>query len=127
MTLLSIILLALPLLYHLWNDKDGEEPEDKGIDILIMSVIAIAAAVAGFFIADKPIIDGLFLSWAIHFAVFDYAINYILYRHGVIENLDWFSHLGKSYTDDVLRQWKPWTRFWIKVGILVVAVTIYIL
>lgn len=127
MTLLSIILLSLPLLYHLWNDKDGEAPEDKGIDILIMSVIAIAAAVVGFFIADKPIIDGLLLSAAIHFMLFDYAINYILYRNGVIENPNWFSHLGKSYTDDVLRQWSPWTRFWIKVGILVAAVTIYIL
>lgn len=128
MTLLSIILLAFPLLYHLVNDRNGEKPSEKSIDILIVSLIAIAASVVGFFISDKPIIDGLFLSFAIHFMFFDYLIVVILKKRGVIETKQSaFEYLGSSYTDDVLRQWSPWTRFWIKIGQLIVAIIIYFL
>jgi hypothetical protein len=125
LTLTSIILLTFPLLWHLWNDRNGDKPSDKAIDILIVSLIAVAAAVIGFFISNQAILDGLILAWAIHLFAFDYAINYILYRRGVIENSDWFGHLGKSYTDDVLRQLSPWTRFWIKLGQLIIAIIIY--
>lgn len=127
MILTSIILLTLPLLWHLWNDRNGDAPSDKTMDIFIVSLIAVAAAVIGFFLSDQAIIDGLILAWAIHFFAFDYAINYVLYRRGVIENSDWFGYLGKSYTDDVLRQWSPWTRFWIKLVQLIVAIVIYFL
>lgn len=127
MILTSIILLTLPLLWHLWNDRNGDAPSDKSMDILIVSVIAVVAAVIGFFLSNQAIVDGSILAWAIHFFAFDYAINYILYRRGVIENSDWFGYLGKGYTDDVLRQWSPWTRFWIKLGQLIVAIIIYFL
>lgn len=125
MILTSIILLTFPLLWHLWNDRNGDAPSDKTMDILIVSLIAVAAAVIGFFLSDQAIIDGLILAWAIHFFAFDYAINYILYRRGVIENSDWFGYLGKSYTDDVLRQWSPWTRFFIKTGFLTASTVMY--
>jgi len=126
MNLLSIALLFVPLLYHLWNDRNGDAPEDKTIDILIVAIIACAAALLGYKMVGKPIIDGLLLAGAIHFMVFDYAINYILSRRRVIEKkIDCFSYLGKSFTDDILRQWTPMTRFWIKAGILVGATLIY--
>jgi hypothetical protein len=127
LTLTSIIMLTFPLLWHLYNDRNGDAPSDKAMDILIVSLIAVAAAVIGFFISNQAILDGLILSWALHFFAFDYAINYILYRRGVIENSDWFGYFGKSYTDDVLRQWSPWTRFWIKLGQLIIAIIIYFL
>ena len=128
MTTLSIILLLLPTAYHLYFDRNGELPEEKSHDILLMVAIAATAAFIGYLIAGKNMLTGLFLSWAIHFMVFDYAIVYILKKRGMIETKESaFSYLGSSYTDDVLRQWKPWTRFWIKLGVLVGAVIIYIL
>jgi hypothetical protein len=63
---------------------------------------------------------------AIHFLVFDYAIVYILKKRGVIETREsWYTYLGKSHTDDVLRQWSPVTRLIVKLVILVGAVIIY--
>jgi hypothetical protein len=127
MILTSIILLTFPLLWHLWNDRNGDKPSDKSMDILIVSIIAVAAAVIGFFISNKPIIDGSLLAWAIHFFAFDYLIVYILKKRGVIETKQSpFEYLGSNYTDDVLRQWSPWTRFWIKLGQLIIAIIIYL-
>lgn len=127
LSLLSILLLTLPVSYHLYNDRNGEKPDQKAGDIILVSAIALVAAVIGLFISNKPIIDELFLAWGIHFFVFDYAINYILYKRGVIENHNWFSHLGKSYTDDILRQFTPNQRLILKSSVLVVTIIIYII
>jgi hypothetical protein len=128
MTLLSILLLALPLLYHLHNDKDGERKDEKTGDIILVSALALIAAVVGYYLSGKPIIDGLLLAWGLHFLIFDYLIVIILKKRGVIETKESaFSYLGSSYTDDVLRQFTPWQRFWLKIGVLGVAVVIYFL
>jgi hypothetical protein len=126
MTALSILLLALPLLYHLHNDRNGERKDEKAGDIILVSALALIAAVVGYYISGKPIIDGLLLAWGIHFAVFDYAIVYILKKRGVIETKEsWYEYLGSSYTDDVLRQFTPWQRLIMKAVVLGVAVVIY--
>lgn len=128
MTLIAALLLLIPVAFHLYNDRNGDKPEDKAGDIFIVSAIALVAAIVGFFISDKPIIDGLLLAWAIHFMIFDYAIVAILKKRGVIETKEhWFNYLGSSYTDDVLRQLKPWMRFWLKVSVLAIATLVYIL
>jgi hypothetical protein len=126
--IISILLLTIPTLYHLWSDRNGEAPEEKTQDIIIVCVLAVAASLVGFFIADRPIVDGLILAWAVHFFIFDYAIVWLLKKRGVIEgDVNVFEHLGKSYTDDVLRQFTPWWRFVIKLTILVSSVTVYFL
>lgn len=128
MITIAILLLLIPTAFHLHNDRRGERKDEKAGDIILVSGIAVLCSVVGFFISDKPIIDGLLLAWGIHFFVFDYAINYILKKRGVIETKESaFSYLGSSYTDDVLRQFTPWQRFFMKLIVLVVAVTIYVL
>jgi undecaprenyl pyrophosphate phosphatase UppP len=128
MTLLAILLLFVPLIWELINDRNGEAPNEKTQDIFIRLLLAITAAVVGWYIAGKAIPDGVLLSLAIHFVVFDYAITWILKKRKVIETKESaFSYLGKSWTDDVLRQWKPMTRFLVKLGVLVGAVIMYIL
>lgn len=131
MTLLSILcILSLfaPLVWELFNDMGGDTKKSKRQDVFIRLLIALGAAVVGWYLIDKPIIDGFILSLAIHFLIFDYAINYILKKRGVIETKEsWFSYLGKSYTDDVLRQFTPMQRLFLKIGVLGVAITIYVL
>lgn len=128
MRLIALLLLALPLAFHLFNDRNGEKPSEKTGDIILVSAIALVAAVIGFLIAEKPIIDGLILAGAIHFLVFDYAIVHILKKRGVIETKESaFTYLGNSYTDDVLRQWNPLTRLLVKISFLSIAIIIYVL
>lgn len=124
----SILLLIVPLAWELYNDKDGEQLSDKGLDVLLRVCFALAAAIIGYMLVDKPIIDGFILAMAIHFFAFDYAIVWLLKKRGVIEgDVNLFEHLGKSYTDDVLRQFTPLWRFVIKFAFLVGTVVIYIL
>ena len=126
MKLIAFLLLLSPLTWEIWNDKDGETAKEKKLDVFIRVLMALIVAIVGFFIANKPIVDGFNLSLAIHFFFFDYAITYILQKRGVIESKQhWFEYLGKAYTADVLRQFDPWTRFIIKAGILVGALIIY--
>jgi uncharacterized membrane protein len=128
MTLLAILLLFAPLVWELIQDRNGEAPAEKTQDIFIRLLLAVTAAVVGWYIAGKAIPDGVLLSLAIHFLAFDYMINWILKKRKVIETTESaFTYLGSSWTDDVLRQWKPMVRFLVKLGVLVGAVIIYIL
>lgn len=127
MIALAVVLLTIPLLYHLWNDRNGERPQDKTWDIILVTGLALIWSFIGYKLSGKPIIDGLLLAWGIHFAAFDYLINWILFKRGVIENPDWFGHLGKSYTDDVLRQFTPKQRLVMKLVVLGVATLVYVL
>lgn len=126
MKLIAFVLLLCPLYWEIFNDMDGETPKEKKLDVFIRVLMALIAAIVGFFIANKPIIDGFILSLAIHFFFFDYAITYVLQKRGVIESKQsWFEYLGKSYTDDVLRQWSPLTRLILKAMVLGIAGIIY--
>lgn len=125
MNLIAFLLLLTPLVWELISDRNGETPKQKKLDVFIRVLIALIVALVGFFIADKPIVDGFVLSLAIHFMLFDYLIIMILNRRVYEKKVNWFSHLSKSYTDDVLRQWSPWTRFFIKLGVLSGGVILY--
>lgn len=125
MNLIAFLLLFCPLIWELFNDMGGETQKEKKLDVFIRVLMALIAAIVGFFIANKPIVDGFILSLAIHFFAFDYLIVMILNRRVYEKKVNWFTHLGKSYTDDVLRQFAPWTRFIIKLGILSGSVILY--
>lgn len=127
MILISVLLLFAPLIYHLVNDKNGERPEDKATDILIVIAIAFTAAAFGYLAAGQRMLDSLLLAWGIHFFAFDYLISIILYRRGVIETSDWFGHLGDGPVDKLMKKLKPMPRFWVRLGVLVIAIVIYIL
>jgi hypothetical protein len=127
MTALSLLLLLIPVGFHLWQDRRGEKPKEKAADIFMVSGIALLCSVAGYRLSAKPIIDGLLLAWALHFLLFDYLIVIILKKRGVIETKEhWFSYLGSSYTDDVLRQFSPWQRLILKIWVFGVATLVYV-
>lgn len=124
MTLIAILLLLFATIWHLWNDRRGDRPEEKTTDILIVIAIAFTASAIGWMLGQR-MLDSLLLAWAIHFFFFDYLINIILYRRGVIETSDWFGHLGNGPIDKLMKKLKPWPRFWLRLGVLVIAIIIY--
>jgi hypothetical protein len=132
--ILAILLLFASTAWELYNDRDGEALSDKGLDVLLRVCFALAAAIIGYMLVDKPIIDGFILAMAIHFFAFDYLINYILWKRGVIERhidkpqvLHYFEYLGNSWFDSLWKHWNPWLRFFVRLAFLVVSVVIYIL
>lgn len=127
MVLISALLLLVPTAWHLWNDKDGDRPEDKAGDILIVIAIAFTASAIGWMLGQR-MLDSLLLAWAIHFFYFDYAIVWILKKRGIIETKESvFEYLGNSPVDRLMKKLSPMTRFWVRIGALIVAIIIYIL
>lgn len=107
MILLSILILSLPTLYEIHNEKKGEPLKMKWLSMLVRVVIAAGSVwVAAVFKNDNLLLDlikcGL-LAFAIFFLFFDYAINLILGRK------PWYSYLGKSPLDKL---WSSWDWRW---------------
>jgi hypothetical protein len=126
--ILSILVLFAPLTWELINDRFGDE--DKKLDVLIRVILGIASALVNFILIGKPILDSFILSMAIFFLAFDYLINIILYKNDVIDYANWFSYTSKKGVIDNIGFWKkmnPWTKLGVKVGVLAVAILIYVI
>lgn len=129
--ILSIAILCYPLTWEILNDSEGEKRNQKALDVLIRCGLALIAAVIGWLLINKPIIDGFILSLAIHWLLFDYMINAILITRGIIQPRNgetWFSYMGSTAVTDRLKFWRncsPWFRLGIKVVVLIIAILIY--
>lgn len=126
--IISILSLFAPVTWECLDDSKGDH--NKAQDVFLRFLIGLVAALINFFLIGKPIVDSFLLSMAIHFLLFDYAINIILYKRGIIDYANWFSHTGKKGVIDNIGFWKrmnPWTKLWVRVGVLVVAILIYMI
>jgi|SRR5688572_228092 len=129
MTTLAIISLFVPLAIELWNDRNGETAEEKVNDAIWRVVLAVVAGIVNFYMLNKPIFDAMFLALAIHWLLFDYLINIILYKNNVIDYANWFSYTGKTGFIDDISLWKrigPWGRFTVKTVVFITALVIFI-
>lgn len=119
MILLSILILTFPTDWELFKERKGEDPKKKGQSMTVRGLLMIVCSVVSvilmhihFSITDGVVDIGLhihtlfsglllmfikclFLSFAIFFGFFDYAINLILGRK------PWYSYLSKSPIDKV--------------------------
>lgn len=116
MILLSILILSMPTIVELIDDRNGETPEQKKKDVRVRALLMIVCAGVVTAIVHPNVypwvtslhlwpltltyLKCLFLSFAIFFMFFDYAINLILGRK------PWFSYLSES----------PIDRLWSKVN-----------
>jgi len=130
--IIAILCLLVPTGWEVFNDRKGDF--NKIQDIFVRYGLGILAGVINFFwLTGKPVFDSLLLSMGIHFAIFDYAIAYILIKRGVIEpprgvKYHWFDYLStKNPFDNHWKFWNKWTRFSIRVAVLAVAIVIYII
>jgi hypothetical protein len=123
---ISILSLFAPLVWESFDDSKGDH--NKAQDVFLRCMIGLVAALVNFFLIGKPILDSFILSMAIHFMFFDYLINIILYKNDVIDYANWFSHTGKKGVIDNVPFWKnmnPWTKLYVRVGVLIAAIVIY--
>lgn len=132
--LIGVLLLTFPLLWELWNDKDGDshisrgplELPSKKVDILVRITIASVAAIINLIINDKEIFKSVTLCSAVHFLLFDYLIAYILAIRGVIKG-HWWSYMGSKGIDN-FPLWKhthPIIKLIIRLMIFIIASIVY--
>jgi hypothetical protein len=111
-----LLILFIPTVWEVIDDRKGDS--NKGFDVFMRVVLGIAVALW----FDNPY-TAFFLSMALHFFLFDYAINLVLGRR------PWFGYLGKRGVVDNIPSWRnlhPIARFIIRVVVLGVAVWLFV-
>lgn len=113
MNWLLLLILLIPTIWEVIDDRKGDS--NKGFDVFMRVLLGLLVAFSRWF--DNPY-TAFFLSMALHFFLFDYAINLVLKRE------PWFSYLGKTGVVDTLPFWRnlhPWARFGLRAVVLVIA------
>lgn len=125
--ILSILILAIPLAWELWDDRNGDD-HSKNDDWILRGLLMIVCSIAVWFInSHHNFLQALFLSFAMFTALFPYLINIILYKRGVISNLKWWDHLSNKAIPDKWISFIPWQiRMVMYLIILGAAVKLYI-
>jgi hypothetical protein len=96
---IAFMLLFLPLIWEITDDKNGDF--DKAKDVVIRIAIAFFVGsiiwLSSIFnlVHHHGLLASAFLSLAIHFLIFDYAIAFVL------GHKDWFSYMGHGVIDRI--------------------------
>lgn len=136
MILLAILILSFPMDFELYRERKGEDPKTKGRSMSVRAMLMIiCAGVATGIITPKiypwvtsvhlwPLtityLKCLFLSFAIFFLFFDYAINLILGRK------PWYSYLSKSPLDKLWSKWDWRVRMAIRITVFTTSLIIFL-
>lgn len=124
LSLVLFLILSIPTIYEIWNEKKGEPLKMKWLSMFVRVVIAIGSTwVAAVFKNDNLLLDLIkcgIMAFAIFFLTFDYVINIILGRK------PWFSYLSKSPLDKLFGKvnWK--VRMAIRLIVFITAIIIWI-
>lgn len=124
--IISFILLFAPLVVELIDDANADQ--NKEIDVLIRVAIGLAVAAVAWLTTDHNFLLAFNLSMAIHWLLFDYAINVLLNRNLYEKRVPWFSHVGTSSVVDQIGFWKnmnQWARLGIRVLYFGISLTLY--
>lgn len=133
--MISILLLSLPLIWELWNDRNGDSHISRGfiklpskkVDVIVRVILAFLVSLINYILYDKEIIKSISLSGAIHFLCFDYLIAYILIKRKIIKG-KWWSYMGSKGMDNI-KLWKnikPQYKFLIRLTIFVTILIFYL-
>ena len=119
--MIAVVLCLLPTVWEIWNDRDGETKKDKTRD-LIVSVILYAAVALINWLLDIHQLKSLALTFGFRVLVFDYAVQWLLIRRGVIHG-HWFYYRGKTAKwDRVIKYLNPWIVLAVRVVVFALAV-----
>lgn len=120
--------LALPLVYELSNDANGDTIKDNRKDIYMRIGMFAVAAVYSWIICERPLLPSIMLPFAVFFAFFDYLVAAILIARRVVEvpGANWYSYLsGKKRFDQWLALIPPHGRMALRAVVLIVTVLLY--
>ena len=127
--LVIVIVLSLPLLWELNNDRNGEWRKDKARDVAVRCFLFLACSSIWLFQFHWLVcLSMLFLSSAIHFFLFDYLVVLVLRKRKVIDpDANWFSYMGEESLTDNISWWRsdPWLRLSIKILYLLSNLCLY--
>lgn len=123
MKILALLILAIPTLWELYDDRNGETQREKKWDVVKRIILMLLCSYGAAALIDSSWITffkSLALSFAIFFGWFDYLINLILGRK------PWYSYLSKSPIDQkfISMNWR--VRMGLRIVVFVTSIIIWI-
>lgn len=102
------IALILPTLWEVYDDRHGENKKGKVKDLVTVAVLYVVIALAFWWLFETHPLKSLALMLGIRILIFDYLVQYVLIKNGVISG-HWFFYQGKTAKwDRVLKYLNPW-------------------
>lgn len=126
--LLTILILCIPTVSEIIDDRNGETSEQKKKDVFVRAMLMmVSAGVATAIVQTSlnlwPLVITYFKCWFLSFAIFflffDYLINLILGRK------PWYSYLSKSPLDKLWSGWDWMFRMGIRIAVFIAALLFY--
>lgn len=123
---LAIVLCLLPTIWEVWNDRNGETKKDKIRDVIVSVVLYAVVALVNWKTFDVHPLKSLALTFGFRILVFDYAVQWLLIRHGVIHG-HWFYYRGKTAKwDRVIKYLNPWVVLVCRVALFALALWLFL-
>ena len=125
-----IILLSLaPTIFESWTDRKGEQKKDKKTDaVLLVAYSALLAGASWGWLGYNPL-SVLLLILGFRISIFDYLVNYLLKKNGVISpTANVWTYAGNtSWWDKFIRRinWK--IRILLRCVVFVVSIVYFFL
>lgn len=120
--LIYIILLSLPTLYAVYEDRNGDKHPNHDWTYILVIMVICSTVVA---LTDDrttywlSFVRAFLMSFSIYVLLFNWLINYVLWKRGVVElrkGVKWYNHFNKTSWPD---RWMVWNtaRWWQRVFI----------
>lgn len=108
MAAIAIALCLIPTLYEVWEDRNGEGRTDKTRDAIVAVIMYAAVALVNWWVFETNPLGSLALTFGFRVMLFDYLVQYVLIKRGVIHG-HWFYYKGKTAKfDRIIKYLNPW-------------------
>ena len=128
-TTLIILFLIIPLLWELWNDRNGDP--NKKRDVFIRGMLIAWSGVMINLLTGVPAVVCIILGVGTFFLLFDYLVVVVLkYNKIISETAHWFTYLGKKGYVDNLKWWGrlgPWWRLIVKLSVFLLSLILFLI
>lgn len=96
------------------NDQHGESKKDKVRDAFALAIAASCLCLLLYWLGDVHPLKTIALLLGVRVLVFDYRVQALLIKNGVIVG-HWWSYLGKTaFTDRLVAKVPPWLRLLVR-------------
>lgn len=114
MEAIAALICVGPTVWEIINDRKGETKKDKVKDLLIAVILYAGVALLNWKLIHIHPLKSIALMLAFRMLAFDYIIQWILIRRGIISG-SWFSYTGKTARwDRWIAKVHPWVRMVIR-------------
>lgn len=122
---LAILICIIPTALEIIDDARGESKKGKIRDFILAVIFYAGMAWFNWQVFEVHPLKSIALMLGVRVMFFDYVVQYVLIRRGVIHG-HWFTYTGKTARfDRLIARVNPWVRLAVRVVLLALAVWLF--